>query len=514
MSEAISPEQFKRVCSERDLYLRLLDLNREQELMPLLRMALQTVVELAGARQGYLELFDETDRQTPRWWIAHGFADAEIEPLRRALSRGIIAEALATGQTIVTASAIEDQRFADRESVRSGGIQAVLCAPIGAEPACGALYLQGRMQRGPFGDDDKARCELFACQLGPLVDRLLRQQQAQESADPTRTYRGSLRLDGMVGRSRPLAQVFKQAALVAPLNVTVLLTGDSGTGKSQLARIIHDNSPRAGQPFVELNCAALPETLVESELFGAVAGAHSTATRKLDGKVAAADKGTLFLDEIGELSLATQAKLLQLLQAKTYYPLGSPKAVLADVRLIAATNADLQSAVAEKRFREDLLYRLHVMPIRMPTLAERREDITPLAEHLCELACERYGLPRLTLSRNALRALDVAEWPGNVRQLANVVDAAAIRCAGEGALQIQRQHLFPDATPMPESAEEEKTLTFQEATRNFQAQLLRDTLQETGWNIMETARRLDLNRSHIYNLIRAFGFERADESVG
>jgi Nif-specific regulatory protein len=221
--------------------------------------------------------------------------------------------------------------------------------------------------------------------------------------------------------------------------------------------------------------------------------------------VAAAEHGTLFLDEIGELAPAAQAKLLQLLHAKQYYPLGGTRPVTADIRLLAATNADLEAAVRARRFREDLFYRLQVLPLRVPSLAERREDVKELAAYFCAGACERYRLPRITLSREGLRALEAAEWPGNVRQLAHAVEAGVIRAAGVGALRVERAHLFPGSA----AAEGRERLTFQEATRRFQAGLLRETIEETGWNIVEAARRLDLARSHVYNLIRAFGIERA-----
>jgi Nif-specific regulatory protein len=298
---------------------------------------------------------------------------------------------------------------------------------------------------------------------------------------------------------------------VAPLNVSVLLTGETGTGKSQLARVVHDNSPRASGPFVELNCAALPEQLLESELFGALPGAHSTATKRVEGKVAAAQRGTLFLDEVGDLPLAAQAKLLQLLQSKQYYPLGSARPLVADVRLIAATNADLPTLVAERRFREDLFYRLQVLPLRVPSLAERREDVVELAEFFCESACKGHGLPRVTLSPAALRAVETAAWPGNVRQLCNAVEAAAIRAAGEGAQEIEPRHLFPERVGEPSSGQVEPAISFQEHTRRFQAALLRETLDATDWSIVDTARKLDLARSYVYKLIHAFGLERSSK---
>jgi Nif-specific regulatory protein len=490
-----------RLRRERDLYRRLLDLGLVGELEPFLREALRLIVDVAGARQGYLELHDRDGE--PRWWMAHGFTEQQLEAVRAAVSRGIIAEAVATGRTVLTPSALLDDRFRSRDSVQARQIEAVLCAPIGADRPCGVLYLQNRAGGGPFPDEAVGSAETFARHLAPFVDRLLARERGGD--DPVAPLRAKLRLEGVIGRSPALAGVLKQVLLVAPLDVHVLLTGDTGTGKSQLARVIHDNGPRALGPFVTLNCAALPEGLVESELFGALPGAHSTASRRIVGRVEAAEGGTLFLDEVGELSNAAQAKLLNLVQSKEYYPLAGTRAVRADVRVMAATNADLKQAVAERRFREDLFYRLQVVPIRVPSLAERREDLAELAAWFCTRACERHGLRRLALSPNALRAVESAEWPGNVRQLEHVLEAAAIRAAGENASQVERRHLFPGE---PADGAPERAQTFQDATRAFQAKFLLDALEARGWNVIETARALDLARSHVYNLIRAFGLER------
>src|SRR5206468_3985221 len=236
---------------ERDLYRRLLDLGEQNELEPFLREALALVVEVVGARQGYLEVHDDEDRVGDRpWCIAHGFSAGEVEGIRAAISRGIIAHALPTGQTIVTPSALLDPRFRERDSVRMGRIEAVVCAPIGSDPPLGVLYLQGREQPGAFSEEDRSNAELFSRHLAPLAER---------------------------------------------------------------------------------------------ELFGHERGAFTGAIARQEGKVAAAERGTLVLDEVAELPLPAQAKLLQLLQSRHYYPLGASKPLHADVRLIAATNADLRA---------------------------------------------------------------------------------------------------------------------------------------------------------------------------
>jgi Nif-specific regulatory protein len=513
MAAAADEDRYAKLKVEHDLYFRLLNLGRTRDLMPLLGEALALITGITGVTQGYLELYDDDDLSTemPRWWISHGFSDSELAAVRSAISRGIIAEAVASGQTIVTHEAFLDPRFSARDSVKLGKIEAVLCAPVGEDPPRGVLYLQGRAKPGLFSDEERERAELFAHTLARLVDPLLAEHKRAAAADATAPVRATLRTPGLIGRSEALAAVLKQVAAAAPLDVTLLLTGDSGTGKSALAKVVHENSPRGSHAFVEVNCGALPENLVENELFGSAKGAHSTADRRISGKVEAAERGTLFLDEIGALPLAAQAKLLQLLQSKRYFQVGGSTEVRADVRIIAATNLDLQQAVAGKQFREDLYYRLLVLTVRVPTLAERREDIAELLPFFCREACRRHGFVGISIARDATRAAQAAEWPGNVRQLENRIEAAVIRCAGEQRAVIERRDLFPEDPSCKTGGSEQ--LTFQEATRRFQEKYLLEALEETGWNIVETARRLDLARSHVYNLIRIAGLTRRSKGA-
>jgi DNA-binding NtrC family response regulator len=290
---------------------------------------------------------------------------------------------------------------------------------------------------------------------------------------------------------------------MAPLDVGMLITGPTCTGKSALARAIHDNSRRAGAPFVPLNCGALPPDLIESELFGAERGAHSTATQRTIGKVAAARGGTLFLDEIGELPYEAQTKLLHLLQERQYYPLGSSQLVAADIRVIAATNADLRAKIEKHTFRADLFFRLNVVTIEIPGLAERREDLGALVAHFLREACARHGLAALEVSRAAIVAVQEEDWPGQIRELANAVEAGAIRATVDRSPSLRPHHLFP-----ARQARDADALDYREATRRFQRRYLLDVLTECDWNMAAATSTLGLARSHLYNLITAFDLKR------
>ncbi len=502
-SVAVDEGEYQRVERERDLFLQLLHLGAQKDVGPFLERALGLLIDAVGARAGYVEL--ESLIGDKRWSRFHGYELAEVEHVRGLISQGIIAEALATGETILTADARHDVRFRERESVQLGRIDSVLCSPIECESARGVVYLQGSLGHGSFTDADRALTELLASSFAPIAEHVLRALGENACEDFVAPLRDRLELTGVVGRSRAFANALEQAATASPWNITVLITGASGTGKNAIARLIHRNSDRAPGPLVEINCAAVPEALLENELFGAERGAHTTATHRIPGKIEAAQGGTLLLDEIALMPPVAQAKLLQLLQSKTYYPLGASSPVIADVRIVAATNTDLDRAVAEGRFREDLLYRLNVLTIRMPDLAERTDDLRPLATHFAETAVKRHGLPQLALSEGALMAIEAHEWPGNVRQLENAIEAATVRATSRSMKVIEAHHLFPEM----DASESEVLLTFQEATRRFQREYLRSALNASDWNVSQAARALDLARSHVYKLISAFGFKRS-----
>ncbi len=502
MSNPARDDGPEAVRAQRDLYLALLDLDEAVDVAGFLSRALTLITTATGAERGYIELQDPRAAEAPQHFTVRGADPAQTARFREAISGGVIAKALASGQPIVTASAVDDLRFRDRESVREQSIEAVLCVPIGTDPPIGVLYVQGRGGSGPFSSEDLALATLCARRIATVGDRLLLRDAERRARDHTVSVRRKVACSEIVGGSQALADLLEQMAVVAQLDVGVLLTGPTGSGKTVVARTLHENSRRRGGPFVALNCAAIPDTLLESELFGAIAGAHSTATRRLPGKVDAARGGTLLLDEVSELSMAAQAKLLQLLQAGEYFPLGSARGETADVRVVAATNVELSERVKAGRFREDLYYRLDVVRIAVPSLAQRADDVSTLAIAFARKACTRHALPQLVPSPGTLALVRALEWPGNVRQLEHALESAAIRAHGRGATAIEPGDL-------PESPRAGEALpTFQEATRGFQRDLVERTLVACDWNVAEAARRLDVARSYVYTLIKTFDIVR------
>jgi Nif-specific regulatory protein len=495
MSSGLGGPAGEPVDVELRFYQRLIDLGARDHLDVLLADALALIVEFTDTALAYVELFDD-DREMPRYWRAHGCSDEDVEAIRGTLSLGIIQAALAVGDTIETPSARDDERFARRASVRVNEIEAVLCAPVGRPPV-GVVYLQGRRDGGPFTAGHRAGAEAFASQLNLIAEGIGARRSRVEHADHTAEIRKTFHCPALIGKSAALAGVLAEAAGMAPLTIGILITGASGTGKSQLARAIHDNSPRAERAFIDINCGAIPMNLIESELFGAERGSFTGAHARMPGKVAAARGGTLFLDEIGELPADAQVKLLQLLQERHYFPLGANQPVVADVRVIAATNADLKERMERGQFRADLYYRLHGVLIDMPGLAERNEDIPILVEHFCREACRRHVLGDLRFSRRALASCCERRWPGEIRQLANTVEAAVARAKAAGASTVQEHHLVGSSGATPRDVQ----LTYREAMRRSQRRILLDALEELDWNVGKTAERLDLARSHLYDLI-------------
>jgi two-component system nitrogen regulation response regulator NtrX len=311
----------------------------------------------------------------------------------------------------------------------------------------------------------------------------------------------------LVGDSQIMRDLKSQIERAAPTRATVLITGESGTGKELVAREIHRRSSRANQPFVQVNCAAIPNELIESELFGHEKGSFTGAIRKQTGKFVAADGGTIFLDEIGDMSQSAQAKVLRVLQEGDVEPVGAATVVKVDVRVIAATNKELAEEIKTGRFREDLYYRLNVIPVRTPPLRERRDDIPVLAEHFAKLFSEEHNYHAKGFTPAALRALQDAAWRGNVRELRNMIERLVIMVPADRIdISDLPAEFFRTSAEIITSAMRLKTL--QEFKDEAEKAFIIAKLREFGWNVSKTAEAIDTPRSNLYKKIEQYNIKR------
>ncbi len=311
----------------------------------------------------------------------------------------------------------------------------------------------------------------------------------------------------IVGESIPMKALRQQIALTAPTNGRVLIYGESGTGKELAARALHAASLRRDRPFVEVNCAAIPEELIESELFGHLKGSFTGASEDKVGKFQKCDGGTLFLDEVGDMSLKTQSKVLRVLEEQRFEPVGSNQAVTVDVRVIAATNKKLEEEIARGAFREDLFYRLNVIPFYVPALRERQEDIPILARHFLAEFSAAYGRKSKELSDGAMVVLLRYPWPGNVRELKNLIERLVIVCPQQ---KIEPHHLPPELFRGVARSPQQFYNTLHEAREAYEREFILRKLEENQWNMTRTAVALGLERSHLYRKMKTLGISPAE----
>lgn len=314
----------------------------------------------------------------------------------------------------------------------------------------------------------------------------------------------------IIGDSGPIKHLKHQISVAAPTSGWVLITGENGTGKELVARTIHSSSLRGSKPFVEVNCAAIPEDLIESELFGHEKGAFTGATASRKGKFDQANEGTLFLDEIGDMSLKTQAKILRILQEHKFERVGGNRTIEVNVRVIAATNKDLEEEIRQGHFREDLYYRLNVLPFHVPPLRERREDIPLLVKHFLSYFCSKEGRDIKDIAPEAMNALISYAWPGNVRELKNIIERLVIMVPDRLITINNLPASIAKSRPTIDLSGEQPLLgvdSFREARDLFEKEFLLRKLEENDWNISRTAETIDMERSNLHRKIKAFGIE-------
>jgi DNA-binding NtrC family response regulator len=344
-------------------------------------------------------------------------------------------------------------------------------------------------------------------ELSRVLKTAIEQRQLRHDNEKLRAQlRSRFRFDNIIGTSAAMQEVFAALERVAPMNSTILIEGETGTGKELIARTIHHNSPRRDHPFVAFNAAAIPDGLAEAELFGHVKGAFTGAVQPRVGRFELAHKGTLFIDEVSAMSLALQAKLLRALQERQIERVGDSRSVAFDIRVIAATNVDLRKMVKEGTFREDLFYRLNVVPVRLPSLSSRGEDVPQLAQYFVKKACLANDLPVRTLTQGALRALMNHAWPGNIRQLENAMEHAV---AMSGAGLVIDETMLPREVCEPEESRLIAPVTIPDDGLNFvsvvsqlERELILKCLEKTGGNKRQAARLLQLSRTTLIDKLQ------------
>jgi transcriptional regulator with PAS, ATPase and Fis domain len=476
-------------------------LTREVDFDALLAMACERVAEALAADRATIWLVDAERNDL----VSRVAVLPELPELRLPLGRGIAGYVARTGEVVRIAEAAKDERFDPSVDKATGyTTRSILAVPIreeGPGPVRGVVQVLNKAPHESdaqtFDDEDEKYLVALAAQIARAFS--LTTLRPASPAGPGLTLRGPF--NRIVGRSPELRAVYERVTLAAQTDATVLLRGETGTGKGLFSRAIHVNSARQAGPFVVVDCTTLPIQLVESELFGHERGAFTGADRRVPGKVELAQNGTLFLDEIGDLPHDVQGKLLRFLQERSFERVGGRQTMTADVRVVCATHQDLERLVAEGKFREDLYYRIRVVEIEIPPLRARGEnEVEQLARHFADMYAKRYGRPSPVLAPDALAMLRAHAWPGNVRELEHWIESAIV-LAPDGkitASHLPKQRRSPTAASATDGVVLPLGLTLEEAERRY----LTATLEACDGNKAEAARRLAIGRNTIGRVLK------------
>jgi Nif-specific regulatory protein len=451
----------------------------------LLEKILEEAMAHLNAERGFVFLADRAGSEEFSVAAAKNFGTLQTSHAFAA-SSSVVRKVLETGAPVLTYDAQTDERFEASRSIITQKILSIICIPLrSSDRTTGAVYLDSSVSRRAFTEESMKFLAVFGHLAAVALENAQRYTQLQaENRRLKEAVDLAQRFTHLIGASAAWTRVLERMERVLDVDASVLITGESGTGKEVIARTIHDHGSRAHGPFVAVNCAAIPETLLESEFFGYVRGAFTGASSDKQGLVEAASGGTLFLDEVTDLPAPMQAKLLRLLQEKEYRRVGDTKSRTVDIRVIAATNRPVAEDVKEGRLREDLFFRLNVIGMHLPPLRDRKEDIPLLAHHFLRRAAEQYRRPVESIEAEAMRVLLANEWKGNVRELQNAVERAVVLCTDT---KLTRKDFVLDDSAGPEKRKTPTTLA------DFERQVIETTLAETGGNRTRTAERLGVS---------------------
>ncbi len=487
-------------------YRAVLDLSRrllgEHVLNSVLEMVMDSILNLTRADKGFLMLVDTAGELHVR--VARNVGPEGVADGPAAYSDSIVASVLRDRRPLIVADALSHGEFSSAHSVVNLRLCSVLCVPLlDRDDLIGLLYVGNDNVVNLFTEAHLEAATIFAAQASLILSRAIAHDELVLDNARLREQLDSMRFGQMIGSCDAMRAIWRRVEKVAATDVSVLVLGETGTGKELVAREIHERSERRRGPFVTINCGAIPENLLESELFGHVRGAFTGATTTRAGKFQAADGGTLFLDEIGEMPLNLQVKILRALQDRTVTRVGESRPERVDLRVVAATHRDLTAMVAEGTFREDLYYRLNVVAITLPALRDRGDDIELIARFLLDRFTRELGTGKRTFARDALVAIRRFAWPGNVRQLENHIKQAIILCEGTS--------IHADDLALPAGGGR-AVLPLAEAREEWQRSYISEILALNQGNRTKTARDLGVDPRTIFRFLEKEGERDGDES--
>jgi transcriptional regulator with GAF, ATPase, and Fis domain len=478
----------------------------EGDIDAVLTRAMDSAIELCRAERGLIIFFDDQDQ--PLIQTARNFDRQDIDAPEFEISQTIIAHARKNGQPLCIKNAYDELLFRDKKSVVRLKLLSILCVPlIQNDRVFGLIYLDNRTVRGIFSEEQCSLLLDFADFILVAASRCFEIKKLRNNISALEIeLRQRYRFDLIVGHHPQILEILKTVAQISASDISVLIQGETGVGKELIARTLHFNSHRCAKPFIPINCSAIPESLIESELFGHSRGAYTGAVQEKEGLFHKADGGTIFLDEIGELPLSLQPKLLRILQTGEYLRLGNDTLRFVNVRVIAATSKSLRDLILAGRFRDDLYYRLNIIEFTLPPLRHRRDDIPLLVDHFFELFKTKHGKTGLRNAKNAMAKLLLYDYPGNIRELENIIQRAVVMAEAD---LVEPRHLpssFDEKTDVNDINRPISPfrLEKQRLMDNFEKEYLIRVLKKNRGNITHAAKMAGMNVKNFHTKMKKY----------